>query len=111
MKHGNCLLQEAFRRVADLVQTKAGVSVRVATPSDGAMEDTVVDPLPEPENEGESCVDPVIDGDLRGEDVIVTPLDQCKDDLVLEKEEKGPKLGKEKCIVGDMDPRRDTLTL
>lgn len=102
-------IQEAFRRVADFVQTKAGVSVRIANSSDGLMEDTV-DGLPEPRNDGESCVDPVMDGALPGEDKVLTPPDETQEDLVLEKEEKGPKLGKEKCVIGDTDPIRDTRT-
>eukprot|EP00250_Pteridium_aquilinum_P014738 c22168_g1_i1 orf=454-846(-) len=94
-------IQEAFRRVADLVQMKA------TTSSDEEMEDTLVDPLPEPEDEDGSCVDPVIDGMVPLEDVIVNPPEQFKEDLVLEKEEKGPKLGKEKCVIGDADPIQD----
>lgn len=104
-------IQEAFRRVANLVQTKAGVSVRVATPCEGTMEDTVVDPVLEPDDDGKSCVDTATGGPVPSEDAIVVPPDQSGEDLVLEKGEKGPKLGKEKCMVGDTDPTRDTRNL
>ncbi|KAI5083334.1 hypothetical protein GOP47_0003077 [Adiantum capillus-veneris] len=99
-------IQEAFRRVAESVQAKTGVNIHFGT-SDGGMGDLVVDPLPEQRGKGQSCTGQEIDRTTPYHDAIVTPSEDLKEDLVLEGKEKGPKLGKERCTLGDSEPKDD----